>query len=836
MSADSLRTALIRSSTQAQNLSGRSAQPVSKSTADFAELAVGPVYRHTVAEWILDRNSFVRAYKNSVKVGAGAIANKMAMQEVKILRRLFKKSGVSVEPVSPTHPCCELFRDVNPRYTEWDLWYYTEAWKILTGDSYWWKGRNLFGIPKEIWFVPSQWVRAIPSRTAFIGAYEIRNLFRTEHPVILPGTEVVQISEPNVDWNANGRFYGAPAILGAANSIDLEENMFNRLRSRLFNYAEPGQVFSTDKPLTEPQLRQIYNQIVNQHTATEHTGRPMITHSGLKPQNQKNFVTELDFMKSLDFTLTMTLAVLGVPKAVVGLVADANRSNTESAILVFCQNCINPRLKHNAKTLTKTIVREFEPDGSLMAYFEPCTPDDTETLIKAVETAGKNAALDPNEIREMLFKKPRFAHGGNRPFVPSAAIMADWGNDDPMNPEPGFTPAAPVAGAGNNGARMFGQQAPIQTAQQFQQTNGDGNDSGNGDDPLDRGALFRRNLNRTGPSSSNFMPTKRKLFQKSHESIADLIRDWERAHTKRQGPFSKAVFGALQAQKVEAISRYRTFAGLKKSMVTVESNGHSNGHAGMFGKAKISKAVGPDSAWNMVPVGRSELLLAQAADEQLMEAAMQGAHLELQHARRIAKAEGEVEVPSSARMIQGFMEIPGGIVGRIRQTLSSIFDRDYWKIVTDNTRQMLAKILLRSIQDGWSGNETVHYLESDPEHLFDLVRAQRIVRTETTAAINGGQWAAQEDLIAREITEGRQWLSILDNVTRNSHRVANEQQIVRRGGHWVVMQDGEQIGTGKLFIVGNERARFACDPDLSAAERVNCRCITTSLIESAVMA
>jgi excisionase family DNA binding protein len=1234
MSLSSLDGILKRSAARGEALSGRSSGPIHKSLTDYAELAVGPVYRHTVAEWILDRNMFVRQYRNSVAIGVGTIARKMAMQEVKILRRFFRKSGPIIEPADQTLPLCELFRNINPMFTEWDLWYYTEGWKLLTGNAYWWKGRNLFGLPTELWVIPSQWVRAIPSRTQYIGAYEIRNLFRTEHPVILPGTEINQLDEPNLDQNANGRFYGQPPIIPAAASIDIEDKMYDRLRWKMTNFAEPGQIFSTDKPLTEYQLRQIYNQIVNQHTLVEHTGRPMITHSGLKPMVTPSARHELDFKDSFDVTMTLILAIFGVPKAVAGLTVDVNRclsadtecltadgwkrydeltketkiacfddktgaitysppknifvtnydgemlhwksenadicvtpnhrlyglvgdkwtkrsgpwrikqasewaalpkfqllstapagaacvtptsvsieypkatlppklkfkaqwrsftvseaaratgvnqsviynwidrgllqawrddrdhlriasdvleefqpprqggpahrgpidvkvedwmeflgwfvsegstnkreyrhrhtngscydsvqysvfltqkegvkeqqiqailnrmpfhwqrckigrknqiqwvcndkglwqhlslhcgkgvknkrlpqyikeyparllrllfasavagdgrishardgsestvgyttisrqladdmhelaikcgyrasmreesrktvtgntvytlnclrnrlefsfrnsqnltrehyrgkvwcvevptgmflvrlngkvhvtgnSNSEAALLTFCENCVNPRLKHNSQHLSKSLAKEFEPDGSLICHFEPCTVNDVEDMRKTVETCAKTGATTPNEIREILLHKGRFIRGGDRPSFPSAAVMAQWGND-PNGDDPGLEPpiktSVPNLGIpGQNGAPT---------------------DQDQGDAP---NRMFGAGSN--GHAKPGMFGRRKGLFKADHSTNMLVVRDWERTHIESQEPFGRAVHEALQKIKHDALSRFRTFSGIKKSLSPVSSNG--NGQHGMFGHTRLAKAVGPDAVANLVPTGRSERILMDACDEHIFASAVAGAELELKHVHRITKS---VTAPDSPRLVTGLVALPHDLVDRIRDHVTETFGMDYWLLVTEAARQMLRETLTRSLVEGWTNTETVEFITKDADHVFDEVRSKRIVQTETTGAVNSGTYVAQQRFMDSGEIDGRIWSGILDQRQRNTHRETTDQQIVKRGGTWVCEKNGIILATGREFIVGGERARFAGDPSLSAEERIACRCLTLSLVE-----
>jgi hypothetical protein len=88
-------------------------------------------------------------------------------------------------------------------------------------------------------------------------------------------------------------------------------------------------------------------------------------------------------------------------------------------------------------------------------------------------------------------------------------------------------------------------------------------------------------------------------------------------------------------------------------------------------------------------------------------------------------------------------------------------------------------------------------------------RANRIARTELTAAVNGGQYRAHITLAAAEGAEPRkQWMATSDERTRPSHAAANGQ-----------IQD-----LSRPFMIGGAPLMYPGDPAGPAAETVNCRC------------
>lgn len=177
-------------------------------------------------------------------------------------------------------------------------------------------------------------------------------------------------------------------------------------------------------------------------------------------------------------------------------------------------------------------------------------------------------------------------------------------------------------------------------------------------------------------------------------------------------------------------------------------------------------------------------------------------------------ADGEsvlIQVPAEAR---------SAITSGIEETL----DKDYWQQWETSTRTMVGQKVNAGVNAGLNLLQIADTM--DEAWPFSYRRAMLVARTEVNGSMNFGHHAVSQALIEdpRSIVNGRSWISIIDQDTRGSHRVANGQRVVKlANGAWVVQDAAkQQIGTGHLFVVGSERARFPGDPNLSAKERCNC--------------
>lgn len=401
---------------------------IEKATRDFAAVAVPPMpssHRPVPAAWVDDKNEAVRHYRGSTYVAIGAIARRVAMQPAKVFARRRRKSGEQRIPVPHDHPLQVLFEFVNDFATQFDLWFSIVGWRLITGDAYLWKTRNGFDVPAELWPLPSQWVHALPSPTSFIGGYLVRGVFGQD--VTLPTRDVIHFAEPGMDWSGNGRFYGRAPLMAGASMVDVESAMLARLYHQFKNFAPPGLHYTTDAELTSEQLKEIYHDVLIMHGRAEQTGAPIVSHSGMKAGEWRTSPREMDYANSLDKAMEYTLAVFGVPKAVVGLTRETNRANMEAALVAFAQNTVNPLLVHMSQHLTQGFAGDFDDD------LEVCLPlidtADLDLMRRVIETATKAKAVTPNEVREILLDLAPYKVGGNTPTIGGTEALADFGND-----------------------------------------------------------------------------------------------------------------------------------------------------------------------------------------------------------------------------------------------------------------------------------------------------------------------------------------------------------------------------------------------------------------------
>jgi HK97 family phage portal protein len=137
------------------------------------------------------------------------------------------------------------------------------------------------------------------------------------------------------------------------------------------------------------------------------------------------------------------------------------------------------------------------------------------------------------------------------------------------------------------------------------------------------------------------------------------------------------------------------------------------------------------------------------------------------------------------------------------------------KLITGTLKDQLREAIVASD----AAEETAAGLSKRIGDLFDLRRseANRIAWTETGKAYNFG---TLEGFRQSEVVNGKEWLAVDDDVTREAHREA----------------DGQVVGLEEFFLVDGELLEFPGAPGGSAGNVINCRCAMQPVVDTAARA
>ncbi len=188
--------------------------------------------------------------------------------------------------------------------------------------------------------------------------------------------------------------------------------------------------------------------------------------------------------------------------------------------------------------------------------------------------------------------------------------------------------------------------------------------------------------------------------------------------------------------------------------------------------------------------------------------------------RELAQAPSDrgvrIEVKAEDTVAQVMEKLPPAVRGRVEAFIKDALAQPWWSELTGQVRDDLGTALKEALDAGDSLHRTAKRVQATLKDCGKK-RAETIVRTEATGALNAGAAAAREHLHSLGLLKGVQWLCVLDGSTRLTHRALN----------------GQTVNVGEEFDLGNGlKARYPGDQRLPPYERVNCRCTTISVLKS----
>lgn len=131
--------------------------------------------------------------------------------------------------------------------------------------------------------------------------------------------------------------------------------------------------------------------------------------------------------------------------------------------------------------------------------------------------------------------------------------------------------------------------------------------------------------------------------------------------------------------------------------------------------------------------------------------------------------------------------------------------------VSQTTQRAIAKVIERAINEGSSVREISRAIQAEARGEINRNRSVLIARTETIGAMNRGR---RLSMYTSNLLWNKQWIDTPDNRTRMSHRaISREDPRPLDEPYWLITPSGTM-----------EPANYPGDPQLSAANVINCRC------------
>lgn len=346
------------------------------------------------------------------------------------------------EVIDPLHPLVKILTAANPLMNGYVLRERCQFDLSLTGNAYWHVVADNEGTPKELWPLPPQYTRPVPSREVVISEYVYGR--GQENERVIPAAEII----PFIQTNPLGDPYmGFGDLAKCIDDADLSA-AFSQFRLNMIdNGAQPGLIV-VDKRGGKEQREQLEMQLNQKFGGARNAGRTMVFSGDLEVKPNSMTEKEVAFLASDDAVKETIANCFDIPMALLTL-DSAALATAKAATPQFQEFCLLPRCRRIEDVLNERLVPMFNDERLHVCFDDVVTKDYEEMAVRIVSLKGSRI-ITQNEARgELGYEavpggddfdaEPTGLDGmGNEPVLDrggDAEDDADGGEDEPEDPK-----------------------------------------------------------------------------------------------------------------------------------------------------------------------------------------------------------------------------------------------------------------------------------------------------------------------------------------------------------------------------------------------------------------
>jgi hypothetical protein len=323
---------------------------------------------------------------------------------------------------------------VNPILDFCGLIWLTCAYLQLDGNAYWHVAEDEFGIPIEVWPLPSHYVFPMLGESQVIDSYQLRY---GQEVTEFPAREIVHFRKPSPLDMVSGLGNLRGVLFAAETNLRMQE-----WENAVFtNFAMPDFLISPKGDVTEGQTKQFKADWEREYGGWRRRGRMGVAPFEFEIQKLMMTAKDLQFKEGRRAVLEEIAAGFGVPMNIL-LVDGVTFNNMRHGKQLWVTSTIRPLHKTIVSALNTYMMPRYSGGNGIeeadtlprrspwfVALDNPVPEDVDADADRLVKLSGGVPLLDPNEARAELGREP-----------------ADWG-DEPFIPGGVRRPSEPIAGA-----------------------------------------------------------------------------------------------------------------------------------------------------------------------------------------------------------------------------------------------------------------------------------------------------------------------------------------------------------------------------------------------------
>ncbi|MBA4495106.1 phage portal protein [Paenactinomyces guangxiensis] len=294
-------------------------------------------------------------------------------------------------------PLAKILQRPNPFMTGRQLLEGTQTWKELNGNAYWFlediDGR---GRPKNIWLLDSRHMAVVPDKQEMIRGY-VYEVNGKQIP--LDKDEVLHFK----NFNPFNPYYGLGTLQGIAAMLETEQYRSSYDKAFFKNGAKLSGVLTTPDTIPEHTFEQLKREVKQMFRGVNNFHKVAVLQKGLEFKEISLSQKDMEFLGMAKFNRDQILAAFGVPPAKIGIMENANYSNSEEQDRTFWSETMAPRLMDLQDVINNELAPRF---GNNHVEFDEMVKEDEEANVNQAVALKEAGILTVNEVRERLGYDP----------------------------------------------------------------------------------------------------------------------------------------------------------------------------------------------------------------------------------------------------------------------------------------------------------------------------------------------------------------------------------------------------------------------------------------------
>lgn len=373
----------------AQLIAGNQSSPYdNRQNSPFISSWSHPPKRST-AEWL-------ETYGRSPRLG---VVTKIAEDLSFIPGRLIHQNlDGEDEDLPENHPFWTFWNRPNPlpQFTQEAIWQLFQVYLLLVGEAYMVIEKDWFGFPAELWPLPPHWVTATP--TAGNPYYTVRTASGLMAQIHV-NDMFVQMELNPID--PYGR--GLGQAQGIADEVEIDEYASAFEKRFFYNDATPSSIIAIEGADADA-VKRFEADWNNKFRGVSNSHRSAVTSGKVSAVKLADNMKDLDMVNGRQFLRDTTLEHFHMPREIMGITENSNRSTAEAAQYIYAQNVLTP-MKNKRESAVNIQLVPYWGDDVRYQYNEIIPRNQEFDKMVAMEgwTAG---VLMRNEARKKIDMEP----------------------------------------------------------------------------------------------------------------------------------------------------------------------------------------------------------------------------------------------------------------------------------------------------------------------------------------------------------------------------------------------------------------------------------------------